>query len=85
MIESTFSSFLEKFEKCEDKEDLLKQLFVELFTDCNFEDKALMPHLSSVADDYLTLLFKFIWSKLRTPDIKNFGKRFFLEIADYQY
>lgn len=44
-----------------------------------------MPHLTTIADDYLTLFYKFIWFKLRTPDLDNFGKRFFFEVADYQY
>eukprot|EP00347_Sterkiella_histriomuscorum_P005686 403355653 len=84
-IEGNFSVFLEKFENSTDQEQLLKELFIKLFVEAPIQDAEVYPHINLVAQDFLDLFYKYIWFKLKSPDIKNFGKRFFMEIADTPY
>jgi hypothetical protein len=43
------------------------------------------PFVGATGDEYVKLFYKYIWFKIKSPEIENFGKRFFLEIADTHY
>lgn len=55
-------------------------MFTHLYAETKLEN-AIEPHIFTIGDNFLQLFYKSIWAKLRMPDIKNFGKRFFFEIA----
>ena len=80
VIKGYFNHYLTNFEKSEDKENLLRAMFTHLFAETKLES-AIEPHILTIGETFLQLFYKHIWSKLRAPEIKNFGKRFFLEIS----
>ena len=43
------------------------------------------PYIKTIGEDCLQHFYKFIWARCKTPDIENFGKRFFLELGDCKY
>ena len=58
---------------------------LKVFAEANLEEGQLKPYLNTLADDYLDLFYRFIWSRLNHPDVKDFGKRFITEIADQNF
>ena len=42
----------------------------------------MFPELNKIAEDYLELFYKFIWWKMKSPEIDNFGQKFFNEYCD---
>ena len=84
VIENYFSFYMEKYKDAENKEELLIELFVKLYGETD-KDKSIEPYINTIGEEYLKLFYKYIWFKLRSPEIENFGKRFFNEIADIDY
>ncbi|CDW76566.1 UNKNOWN [Stylonychia lemnae] len=80
-IENTFSYYLQAYESSEEKENHLKRLFAEIFCEKKIEDSELSPEIGLVAEDYLELFYKYIWWKMKSPEIEKFGQKFFFQLC----
>jgi hypothetical protein len=84
VIKNYFSFYLERFKETIDKEELLKELFVKLFAEADMKT-TVEPSILTTGEEYLKVFYKYVWWKLKSPEIENFGKRFFLELSDNDY
>lgn len=84
VLKNHFSFYLEKFKEAIDKEELLKELFVKLFAEVD-KKTSVEPYILSTGEEYLKIFYKYIWWKLKSPEIENFGKRYFHELPDTDY
>ncbi len=87
-----FSSELQKFQLIDGdlkKENFLLNMFHSIFVSQQPSPLSQSDHSQfkdafelSVSKQYLDLLYKFIWFKLKRPDIEKIGKSFFFEVTD---
>lgn len=78
---------MEKFQVAEDKESILKNIFMSLFTNQSDPEQMIEPYIRTIGDDCLQLFYKWLWVRVKQPEIENFGRRFFTELAsnDWRY
>ena len=82
LIENYFSFFLSQYKASEDKIKLIKQLFIKLIQDKGEEEQFVDAYEDTIAEAYLQLFYKYIWFKMKNPDVKDFGTRFFSEYGE---
>jgi hypothetical protein len=59
-------------------------MFATLFAEVSDPDP-IEPHVKTIGNENVQLFYKWIWVRLRNPDIENFGKRFFFELCDLRF
>ena len=57
-------------------------MFGDLEAEESNAEFAVEPYLKSISEEHLKLFYKYIWYRLRSPNIESFGKRFFEELCD---
>ena len=57
-------------------------MFIALFAEVT---ESVEPWTKNIGEDMLQLFYKSLWLKLRQPDMKDFGKRFFIELCDSRF
>ena len=73
---------MESFEAAADKEAQLKRMFIDLYAEEKYMESVVEPFYKTIGEVHLKLFYKFLWWKLKSPLIDDFGKKFFLELCD---
>ena len=55
----------------------MKELFLNLFAEKAKGDSFIDAYEDTISEKFLELFYKFLWFKLRNPDMDNIGKQFF--------
>lgn len=55
----------------------MKELFLNLFAEKAKGDNFIDAYEDTIAKNYLDMFYKFLWFKLRNPEMENVGKLFF--------
>ena len=84
IIENYFSFYLQHYKTTKDRDKLLRQLLLKLFTDKGDEEQFVDAYEETIVDSYVELMYKYIWFKLKSLDIKDFGTTFFKEYNDQE-
>ena len=76
-IENYFGFFLENYSIVEDKEELLKEIFLNLFAEKAKGDGFIDAYEETISKSYLELFYKYLCFKLKNPESENVEKQFF--------
>jgi hypothetical protein len=60
-------------------------MFIDIFAEERNSEAVVEPYFKLTGEEHLKLLYKFIWYRLQSPTIEDFGKRFFTELCDTQF
>ena len=60
-------------------------MFIALYAEISDKELAVEPYISTIGMEHVKLLYKYIWIKMKHPEIEDFGKRFFFELCDTNF
>ena len=79
-----FSYFMESYEAAQDKEQVLRNMFITVFAEVSVPP-AIEPWTITVGEENIQLFYKYLWVRCKSPEIKDFGRNFFFEVCEPKF